>query len=1018
MINYLLKTKKSLQSLILVAITFTGCASNLNDQKSTPIVKNTIDQVRPTQTQTQTTNEQQHLLNDLKYQVKVTLPKCDINNKRVQIIQKLADWNQINNPDKDIFCVRPGDYSSLGAIKINLSGSDKNPKFIILDNNNNESPNKLLKSKLAKYRLHFNNAKYWIIDRLSYWEDNDIQNVVIDIYKSQNIVLNRILLRDTNHAILIRDESHNNVIQNSFFEKTQWSVNHSSYGDRAAINLLCKENGESIKNTKIVNNKIINYVDGVQLVRLGRIKNINFEGTLIANNLIYVTKIMYTDEKGKISLNGEFSLTENAIDLKGGSTNPDNPIRILNNEMWGFRASSSLSSDLGDPGAVIGLHYYVNNLVIKNNKLYDSTVGILSGVAYFDYALEDTVIDGNIIYDIKEAGLQIFGTRNKLGSACRNINIQNNFFGQCEVAVKVINAEDIVLKDNIFADSSKFKIAINNKDVKIIDNTFYNMNSIDFNGYADKADNIFKNELAPYAAFNLNFSSLSNLPLEEATVDDNNTILGPVTNVKISNIYENGITVTWDGSEKVKTWLYVYEPYNKFGSKHDVKGNKYVYDDLGPGLKFTLYVQGENEEEIIKKDFNTPVSTEFISVSNVRITSITTTGCTVSWEGNPNAQVWWDNPNGNTGEKHNASNLKYKFTDLEENTEYSIFVQGEKETKVIKKVFRTAKKYPPVSNIHIGDITQNSCTITWKGNPSAQVWWDNPKGRTGIKDNAKNNNYTFNGLTEDTEYYVFLQGIDEEKIIKTVIRTMKKYLPVTNVKISNVSKVGVTVKWDGNPNVQVWWYNPTGKTGVKEDGTEHKHTFTDLKEGTSYSIFVQGKADAHPIEVKFTTDKTIPPVTNVKVSNIAKNAVTVKWEGNSDVQVWWDNPSGKTGSKVSSTGYKHVFTDLEEGTTYSIFVQGAADAHPIEVKFTTDKTILPVSNVKVSAITKEGVTVKWEGNPNVQIWWDNPSGKTGVKEDATGNRHVFTGLKEGTNYSIFVQEKADANPIKLKFTTL
>jgi len=105
--------------------------------------------------------------------------------------------------------------------------------------------------------------------------------------------------------------------------------------------------------------------------------NLNYEGTIVDNNHMYINNEIYTDCNGNHDINGECAYAENAIDLKAGSNNPNNPIIISNNKMWGFRKSDRTNSYLGDPGAAIPIHYNVKNVLIRDNLIFDSVLGCM-----------------------------------------------------------------------------------------------------------------------------------------------------------------------------------------------------------------------------------------------------------------------------------------------------------------------------------------------------------------------------------------------------------------------------------------------------------------------------------------------------------------------------------------------------------------------------------------------------------------------------------------------------------------
>jgi len=136
--------------------------------------------------------------------------------------------------------------------------------------------------------------------------------------------------------------------------------------------------------------------------------DVNYEGTVIYGNDISVDTKLYTDCHGVKTPNGECSYSENAIDLKAGSKNDKNPIVVKANHVWGFRKSDKTNSSLGDPGVAIVTHYGVQNIVINENTVFDSVLGIYSvDSSSAIFALSHAQISGNYLFGISDYPLVI-----------------------------------------------------------------------------------------------------------------------------------------------------------------------------------------------------------------------------------------------------------------------------------------------------------------------------------------------------------------------------------------------------------------------------------------------------------------------------------------------------------------------------------------------------------------------------------------------------------------------------------
>ena len=376
----------------------------------------------------------------------VNLPACDTSNPEVQFINKNSDWDNINSSTKRIFCVSPGDYSSLDSIELTSSGTAKKRRYIILNNGNDTHPGKLNQNELANFALNFDEASYWTVDRASRFNTPSDTNVYRFYPGSTHNVLNRIFTDDIVRSVYVSGDAHNNTIQNSRFQNMSDS---GRKGDNPAIILFGNGDPVTIKNTKILNNEIYNCGDGIMTMvwrNSGEKYQIaNGEGTIIDSNDIYIDSNVYTNGNGKYTTSGSYAFAENAIDLKFGSLNPSNPMIITNNHMWGYRKSDSTNSYTDDPGYAMVIHYGVGNTIINDNVIFDSVRGIGAGDSQdSDWAMHDSEVQRNVIKD----------TINPIWiSSSNNVLVKDNI---------IIDSEDAFLK---FSGNGSDMLVTNNKGI-------------------------------------------------------------------------------------------------------------------------------------------------------------------------------------------------------------------------------------------------------------------------------------------------------------------------------------------------------------------------------------------------------------------------------------------------------------------------------------------------------------------------------------------------------------------------
>jgi hypothetical protein len=179
-------------------------------------------------------------------------------------------------------------------------------------------------------------------------------------------------------------------------------------GDAVAVMLMGNywNTPGRVINTRILNNEMRNCNDGIMLIKMPQFVGngtywVDYPGTIIDYNHIYVDTAVYTDGNGNHDPNGLWALTENAIDLKGGSDDPDNPVVISHNYMWGYRRTDQHGGGSGSWGTNLAAHFHVKNLVIKDNVIFNSNRGIVfADPSGLTYSAENIDVTGNILYNI------------------------------------------------------------------------------------------------------------------------------------------------------------------------------------------------------------------------------------------------------------------------------------------------------------------------------------------------------------------------------------------------------------------------------------------------------------------------------------------------------------------------------------------------------------------------------------------------------------------------------------------
>lgn len=417
-------------------------------------------------------------------------PDCDHADPEVFFIRSAEDWAHVNDADKRVFCVAPGDYGDLGAIAITRSGTPEAPRYLLLDTDDPRHPAAIVggdfadktgwEEKLARYRLVLDGADHWVIDRPAYWEDPSPFHGPLELVGASRNLINRAFYVDASAGIGLASGSHENTVQNVHMEKTGWAVDYALrhgadppyeeqiFADLAALELEGVEPGDRFLNNVFVNNEIVNYADAFQAVRGGDAyvddvdpdppnPPLDAAGTVIAGNLFYVTPLIYTDGSGGFDEAGGFALAENALDFKFGSLDPENPVRVLGNVMFGYREPDASYSDLSDNGNAIVFHYGAGHLVLERNYVLDSKNGYsVGGPRGGEPALYATVLRGNVFYGLEESVQHVYGSdREGVYDGAVGLLLEGNVFGRLDPegsgpSLHAYNTRDLVVRGNVF----------------------------------------------------------------------------------------------------------------------------------------------------------------------------------------------------------------------------------------------------------------------------------------------------------------------------------------------------------------------------------------------------------------------------------------------------------------------------------------------------------------------------------------------------------------------------------------
>jgi len=367
-------------------------------------------------------------------EVKIGDYSCD--SQDALTINPNSDMDLLNSPEYNIFCLESGRYP---YIYLDSSGTRENPRVIkYLNSDLNYHPWNVGKSDRATLTRVVVDGQNWIFNGITIspklsdlgnptqptGEDDWAKAFELNL-SSEHIVINNILAESEEYLeknnqgafnlIQIRGDDH--VVQNSVIRNGLVANGI----DEKGIHII------RAYRTKVINNEIYNHDDAIRVfknsVSWWANASWNPEGTVIANNEIYVNEELFADcSTGKLDPNGKCSCTENALDIKLSSWKnegfgEDERMYILDNILYGFKRSAANESNSTGPGSFcqeykggtpVAIHWpSSNNMLIEGNIIFDTTDGISIVGNPVGNGPGWITVRNNILYNIK--GEQING---------------------------------------------------------------------------------------------------------------------------------------------------------------------------------------------------------------------------------------------------------------------------------------------------------------------------------------------------------------------------------------------------------------------------------------------------------------------------------------------------------------------------------------------------------------------------------------------------------------------------------
>lgn len=354
----------------------------------------------------------------------------------------------------------------------------------------------------------------------------------------------------------------------------------------------------------------------------------------------------------------------------------------------------------------------------------------------------------------------------------------------------------------------------------------------------------------------------------------------------------------------------------------------------------------------------------------------------------------------------------YTFKNLEDNATYKIYSYGIDKNKIKTNMYETEITTNSYNVAKINSVTHTSTLNSITLNVNAQkgdneiekYFYSKDNGATYVE--STSSIYTFNNLTDTTEYKI------KVKVLDSYGRYSTEYLEAiatTTYILPNVTKVTPTTKYNqitvtttgtkGTNEISKYYYSINNSSYVQGSST---YTFTNLNEQTTYTIKVK-VADtngrmSNEYSLSATTDAyKLPTITNVTTSSTS-DTITINVSGQNGTgaitEYYYSKDNGS--NYVKSTSSSYTFTNLTSNTTYYIKVYAKDNNGRISSVFTTNLA------TKSSFLTDYVISQYTGTQSNNGLYYHNST----LANGAGDNSYRYA----GANPNNFVCFGSDASP--------
>ncbi|XP_016323341.1 fibronectin-like isoform X3 [Sinocyclocheilus anshuiensis] len=547
------------------------------------------------------------------------------------------------------------------------------------------------------------------------------------------------------------------------------------------------------------------------------------------------------------------------------------------------------------------------------------------------------------------------------------------------------------------------------------------------------------------------------------------TSLSPPTDLNVvSNPVTGELNVRWSSTKSpdITGYRVTCTPTNgQHGNtlEESVRGHETscTLENLSPGVEYNVSVYTV-KNHLESEPISTTVTQAIPAPTNLNFAEVGSDSMRVSWT-SPSVKPSeisrfviryhpTKNDDDTQGVNVGGGVNNFLLQNLLPNTEYLVkvvCVYDDRESEPVTGIQKTKLDSP--TNLDFSDVSTNSFTVHWMA-PRAVItgyrlrYQPTSGGRTKDERLPPTRNYfTLVNLAPETEYTVYIYAVsgNKESLPLTGTQATVSDAP-TDLAVTSSTPTSITISWDA-PAVTVRYYKIThGETGERDapreftvPGTQSTATIQGLRPHTDYTITlyaVTGRGDSPasstPVIITHrTAGGSIPSPSDLEVTDIQDNALTVRWSparGPITGYRLTGTPKGGQGPTFSElVGPERTEMTIRglvptlEYTINVIALSQEGESTPVVQKATTANLQHP-RDLTFSDVDSTSMLVTWDvprvpGVTSYRVLYSSPEeGEREYQPAVSGrdNSVVLQGLSPGTMYNIKVIPMKGRNPVR------